>query len=381
MLGDIASVEARAISVPLRQPFRFAAYELTVLPYAWFRIETTSGVVGFGEAPTYWDPTGETQLGAIGIARLWAPDLLGRAADDVAGLVRRVSTLSPGALAARCALEAALLDIRGQVYELPAYRLLGAGSHGRTPRVNAVLGLAQARELDETLELAAGLIARGFSILKIKITAASLGRNAALVTRLRDQHPELVMFVDANQSWNSPKEALRDLEILAAAGIDYVEQPLRANDLRGHAFVRARTPLSVILDESVLTAEDLLRARDAEALDIVNIKLAKAGGPWSAVKMAELARVLGLEVVLGSMVESTLGMLANFHSAMAIEPLFCGVSVYTDVADGLDAGINVADGQFALAEPERHGLGYDRAAVESSFRDIGVDLPDLADGN
>jgi L-alanine-DL-glutamate epimerase-like enolase superfamily enzyme len=376
-IGTIDGVEARAVSIPLRRPFRFATYELTHLRYAWLRIQTTSGECGYGEAPTYWDPTGETQLAAIGAFQLWRRLLLGMPADDFRGVLSTTSGIAPGALAARCALESALLDLNGHAHGVPAFRLLGAGWHERPLRVNAVLGLAEQRDVNSTVQVVHRFVENGFTTLKIKISIKSLDRDVTMVKLLREAFPQLTMFADANQSWRSAKRALRDLERLSDAGLDYVEQPLLARDLMGHAFVRERTPLEVILDESVLTVDDMIRARDVGALDMVNIKLAKAGGPLSAAAMADTARVLNIGVVLGSMVESTLGMHANFHAAVRMEPAFCGMSVYSDVNDGSGSAISVDRARLSLANPDRPGLGYEREQVQRVF-ESGTQVPDLS---
>jgi L-alanine-DL-glutamate epimerase-like enolase superfamily enzyme len=317
-------------------------------------------------------------LAAIGAFRLWEPLRHGADADDIKHLLEAVTRLAPGALAARSALESALLDIRAQRCELPAFRLMG-GSNARTLLpVNAAIGLDHRRTLEQTLEAGRSLVSSGARVIKIKVSPDSIDQNLQLVRSLKISHPSVTLFLDANQSWNSPKQALKQLDMFAAAGLDMIEQPLCADDLRGLAFIRHRTSLDVVLDESVLTVDDLLKARDAEALDVVNIKLAKAGGPISAVTMAAMARALHIPVILGSMVESTLGMLANYHAARVIEPLFSGMSVFTDVEDGLNAPIDVSRYSFDFSGDESAGLGYDYAEMQARFMSISPTVSEVA---
>src|SRR5688500_16358966 len=82
-VGRIQEITAICRDIPLRRPFRFASHELNTLPYAWVRAETSEGLVGYGECPTYWDPSGETQLAAVGAVRHLAPSLKGMDAGDL----------------------------------------------------------------------------------------------------------------------------------------------------------------------------------------------------------------------------------------------------------------------------------------------------------
>jgi L-Ala-D/L-Glu epimerase len=164
---EIAKIDYRTVDIPLRQPFRFAAAEISLLPYAWVKIVTKDGVVGFGEAPTYWDPTGETQLAAIGVFKLWEESLIGRSVFAIREICALLEKVSRGAYAARCGIETAILDAVAKVQNVPAVDMIGGVQSQVT--VNAVIGLPNYNTSgDERFSEIIAKVETGFRAIKIK---------------------------------------------------------------------------------------------------------------------------------------------------------------------------------------------------------------------
>lgn len=354
--------------VPLKTPFRFGAVALDALRYAWVRIETTAGLVGYGECPAYGDPTGETQLGAIGAVNEIEPQLVGLNAADIEGALAVFDRYVPGALAARCGIDAALHDLLGQSVGAPVHVLLG-GDRSTIP-VNAVLGLparTDAPSLDEIAARGVEKLRNGYPVLKIKV-GVDLQAECELVAKVRrDAPPESILFVDANQAWGDAKSAIAACRALHRAGASWIEQPVLARDLNGLRRVTDATDASVIADESVLTPADALAIARLGAADMINIKLAKTGGLRAARDVLAIARAANMPCVLGSMVEGALGMLANYHLARAHEFVTCGFSVYADVIDDIDVGLSLHPGGLTKAD-SLPGLGYpDATPFEAAF--------------
>jgi L-alanine-DL-glutamate epimerase-like enolase superfamily enzyme len=151
----------------------------------------------------------------------------------------------------------------------------------------------------------AELVAPRFRRLKLKLGGAD-GLDVARVGAVRGV-TALPLQVDVNEWW-SLDEALDAVPQLAALGVEYVEQPLRAGDEGGRQ-LRARSPLPIYVDEDCHTSVDVPGC--AEIAHGVNIKLAKAGGIREALRIVHVARALGLGVMLGCMVESGLGIAAG----------------------------------------------------------------------
>jgi L-alanine-DL-glutamate epimerase-like enolase superfamily enzyme len=171
-------------------------------------------------------------------------------------------------------------------------------------------------------------VASRFRRLKLKLGGGD-GLDVERVRAVRGV-TDLPLTVDVNEWW-SVDEALEALPQLAALGVEYCEQPLRADDPGGET-LRERSPLPVYLDEDCHTSADVPRC--AELGHGVNIKLAKAGGIREAVRIAHVARALGLGVMLGCMVESGLGIAAG-----------CVVAPLCDHVD-LDGNLLLADDPF-----------------------------------
>src|SRR5207302_1815086 len=136
--------------------------------------------------------------------------------------------------------------------------------------------------------------------------------------------------------------------------------------------VREAVDVSIIADESVYSPVDALRLIRADAVDMINIKLAKSGGMYLGKKLHAIAQAGNLACMLGSMVESSLGMLANYHFARAYQMVTCGLSAYSLVDGDVDVGLQLANGELTVAE-ERPGLGYpDGSAYERYFTSEGA---------
>jgi L-Ala-D/L-Glu epimerase len=173
-------------------------------------------------------------------------------------------------------------------------------------------------------------------LLKIKLGGDGDGRRIAAVRRAA---PDSELIVDANESWTAD-DLERNLGECAAAGVTLVEQPLPAS--QDAALARIRRPLAVCADESVHDRKSLDGLRDR--YDAVNIKLDKTGGLTEALAMADAARALGFDIMVGSMVATSLSM----APAMLLAPQ----ARFVDL-----------DGPLLLARDRDSGLRYDGSLV------------------
>lgn len=364
----IAKISYRTVDMPLKQPFRFATSTLRNLPYAWVRIVTSDGVVGFGEAPTYWDPTGETQLAAIGAFKLWEDVLIGRSVFAVREICALLEKVSRGAYAARCGIEMAVLDAHAKTLNVPAFVCLG-GAQSRV-KVNAVIGLLSdnASGADKRFAEVIAKIGSGIRTIKIKSSDASFEQDLALVRKVRERFGnKLVLFVDANQSWGNAYQAAQRIDRLAAVGANWIEQPIMAHDLYGQQYLCTSARLPTMLDEGLQDYISLAGCVATRTVQYANLKLAKAGGPFSAMKFIDVAEANAISYSIGSMIESGLGMLANYHVARASRPLTCDLDAYWLVGDGLEVGF-IRDGEYLTRKDETvPGLGYDLVQMEQAF--------------
>jgi L-alanine-DL-glutamate epimerase-like enolase superfamily enzyme len=192
--------------------------------------------------------------------------------------------------------------------------------------------------------------AASYPVLKVKLGS---DHDERIIRIVRETAPEKVLRVDANAAW-SAKQALHMIPILVECGVEYVEQPLPAHDIEGLRFVRERSTLPIIADESCVVATDV--ARLADAVDGINIKLSKCGSLREALKMIATARAHGMLVMAGCMIETSLGITAAAHFAPLLDYAdFDGAAL---LSDDPYVGATIEGGKIVI--PDAPGLGVRR---------------------
>ena len=311
----------------------------------WVRVRDTQGNEGWGEAPAtpYYGETGETVAALL--PRLGAT-LEETAAGDPFAL-ERIETAIEHAVgrnpAAKVAISAALHDLLGKRLHQPVWRLWGLDP-ASAPRSSFTIGIDAIEVMREKVRQAAG-----FPILKIKV---GTGRDQEILRMIREEAPDATLRVDANTGWTA-KQTLEAVPMLREFGVEFIEQPLPPEDLEGMRLVRRRSVLPIIADESCERASDIPRL--VGAVDGINIKLAKCGSLREALRMIHCARAHDMRVMLGCMVESTLGIAA----AVQLAPL-------VDYVD-LDGAALLAEDPFAGP-----GLGPDGSLRFNEEPGLGV---------
>lgn len=164
--------------------------------------------------------------------------------------------------------------------------------------------------------------------------------------------------LDANQGWQA-KEAVRAIRLMEELdlGIELIEQPVIAHDLEGLKYVTENTETPIMADESVFSVYDAKRVLDMGAADLINIKLMKTGGIHQAIKIATLAEAFGVKCMVGSMIETKIGITAAAHFAashpnIAHYDLDAPLMLIGDIANG---GISYKNNQIQLGNAA--GLG------------------------
>lgn len=278
------------------------------------QVTDAEGRSGYGEAPQVWRVTGESLESIEACVRgpltdaLIGFDPVSVPADRVFGHLERAVVGNSGA---RAACEIAVVDLLAQLAGTPLFEFLGGAVDAvRTDVTVAADGGAWSPER---------LASAGFDRAKIKVGLDP--SDADRVIAIHAAVPGVPVRLDANQGWNlEAASAAVEAMLTAGVGLEFLEQPLPAWDLAGHAELRRRFGVPIVLDESVFSVHDLRRAIEADAGDVVNIKLAKCGGLYAGIEIAREARTAGLEVMVGSMMESELGVCAAAALASAVAP-------------------------------------------------------------
>ncbi len=341
----IEHIECHRVSVALHTPFVTSLRRTTTVDSLLVRIVDSDGAAGWGEAPQVWQVTGDSVAGAEAcIQGPLSQVVVGHDPDDLVDLTRRMAGAVARNFGAKAALDVALHDLAARRRGVSLPVLLGSTAHRVPTDVTLPAGSVQ-----HLSEVAAARAKEGFTVLKMKV-----GTDAATdVERVRAARaavgPDVRLRLDANQGWTA-REAVRVIGALEDAQVDVelVEQPVRADDLDALAWVTSRVATPVMADESVYGVHELVEVIRRRAADMVNVKLAKCGGLSTARTMLELARAQQMGTIVGSMMETHVGVGA---AASLVAALGTG-----HVSD-LDAA------WWAARSPVRGGMRYDGATV------------------
>lgn len=237
--------------------------------------------------------------------------------------------------AAAHALETALLSLTAERAGLSLARWL----HPKAPDAVPVNATLASLPLAETVEQARQSVAAGFSTLKLKVGAGTPEEDWARLRAVREAvGSAIALRADANGAWDV-EQASALLARWRDARLEYVEQPLRADDLSGMARLRAEGNLPIAADESVDSEEGAGRVLDHRAADLLILKPMVLGGVLPALRIAHTALARGVRVVVTSSLEGVFGRTASLHLAAAIFAAHAGAGLGGDApAGGLATG-------------------------------------------
>jgi L-alanine-DL-glutamate epimerase-like enolase superfamily enzyme len=336
----MAALTYEMITLHLRNPFRLSYGVSDTRQAYWIRLRDDEGW-GEGTIPPYYhvDSSEMTSFWEQAAAKTRPYP------DDPAGIAEWIG--SGGPAPARCAVELALYDRIARRRGLPLYQLLGLPK----PRQRAT-SFTIAIDTPEAMAQMA-LQIRDYPIIKVKLGSDD---DEARLAAIRAARPDARLRVDANAGWTRD-EAMSTVRELEKFDLEMIEQPLVKNDIEGMGLIQSITSIPIVADESVQTLDDVERLGKA-GVQGINLKLMKVGGLTPALKIARRANELGMSIMLGCMIETSIGTTAMAHLS--------GLAEWFD----LDAPILITNDPFAgiqydshanFVVPDRPGIGVVRA--------------------
>jgi o-succinylbenzoate synthase len=309
----IRQVEIYAVALRYREPFRIAPGTSIESHNVNVRIVTDYGVVGWGESSPSKRVTGETSDTVIATLDRIAPKLIRRCPLRIEENVELMDSVIERNPAAKAAVDMALHDVLGKTTRKPLFMLMG----GYRTEVLTDLTLS----IKSPKEMAADAVKalnKGFRALKVKVGVDPV-EDVERVRMVREAvGQDMHIRVDANQGW-TPRQAVQVLNRIEKFKIQFAEQPVPSEDIKGLARVRKDSPVPIMADESVHSPQDAMRLIRAEAVDFINIKLMKSGGMLKGRKIADVAEAAGIPCMIGCMGESGIGITAAAHLAAAVK--------------------------------------------------------------
>jgi L-alanine-DL-glutamate epimerase-like enolase superfamily enzyme len=325
-------------TLQLRHTFTLATSSRTTTPVVLTELDF-DGVTGYGEAsmPPYLGESHESVikfLSSVNLEQFSDPFLL----EDI---LQYVEGVMPGNYAAKASIDIALHDLLGKIMGQPCYRLFGLNP-SKTPLTSFTIGLDSPDIIKQKMAEA-----DPYKVLKVKLGRDNDKQMIEIIRSLTDKP----LCVDVNQGWTDKNHSLEMAHWLKEKGIIFLEQPMPKSQKEDIAWLKERSPLPIVGDEAIQNVNDILSQKDIYSG--VNIKLMKCGGLNAARKMIEVARGLGMKVMIGCMTETSCAVTA----AAQLSPLvdWCDLDGNLLISNDVFDGIKIIDGKVTI--PQRPGIG------------------------
>ncbi|WP_404340888.1 dipeptide epimerase [Pseudoalteromonas mariniglutinosa] len=310
----IKAIRFAKLKVPLVTPFKTALREVSSIEDLVVLIETDCGQLGYGAAASTPVITGDTHQSMLAVIQQFiAPKLVGLEIENLNHVCHVIQSTVAGNYSAKAALELAVYDLWGKLYQAPLYKLLGGGS--KTLRTDITISVDHIDKMLSDSQLA---IEQGFDVLKIKI-GNDLQQDIARVKAIYAGFAEQAQLrLDVNQGW-SAKQTVYALQQLENSGVvlELVEQPVKSDDIQGLKYISQRVNTPIMADESAFSAKQVINLLELNAVDIINIKLMKAGGLSHAIAIADITAQYQAKCMIGCMLEGSIAVAGAAHLAAA----------------------------------------------------------------
>ena len=353
----IRNIQVFNVAVKLKKPLRIAKMVRERGSSTIVKVETDEGIHGFGEATFAHFFAGETQDSAQSVVnRFLAPALMGEDPTNILSLVDQMNTAIAGNPFAKAAVEMALWDIKGKVLQTPVYQLLGGYRRLIIPVNQSVSYGSTSEMVEETLHH----VSRGFKTIKVYCGRETPRDDLERIQQIRKAVGDgIQIYVESNQRW-SFKTVLWLLPYFEELRVLFMEQPISIHLRREMKVLREKSSIPIAIDESVFSAEDVVRAKQDEIADIMNIYVLKAGGILNAKRALDVTESVGLAAFIGSFNELGISSAAGAHLSATLLSLpypcsLVGPTLYEE--EILMEPLDIREGFFYLSD--RPGLGIE----------------------
>jgi L-alanine-DL-glutamate epimerase-like enolase superfamily enzyme len=272
----ISGIKIEKVKLELYKPFKIALGVIEHFDTIIIKVETDEGLSGVGECSPIEFVTGESIDTVISVIRGIEKQIVGLDPLDIELIHNIMDRYITNNTSAKAGIDIALHDIKGKQMNVPLYKVLGGYSdHIETDITIPIL------EPEEMVEEARRNIANGFKILKLK-AGIDPRKDIQSVRLIREAvGNDKKLRIDANQGW-TVSEAVMVIKAIEQYNVEEIEQPRPYWDLEGMAFIRSKVDAKVMLDESVFSPVDALKAISMKSADAINIKLMKSCGLYKA---------------------------------------------------------------------------------------------------
>jgi o-succinylbenzoate synthase len=309
----ITNIYTKTLKAELKNPFITSLRRVDMLEDLVVFIECSDGSIGYGEGAATPVITGETFGSMVSAIEHIKTHIMGLPIADFNTILNLVHTSIVKNTTAKSALEMALYDLKAKSKKLPLYAMLGGSK--KEFRTDITISMDS---VETMVQNSLNAISLGYNSLKIKIGDNSKKDFERIVAIHQSIDSNISLRLDANQGW-SAKQSVELLLALESKGIiaEFIEQPVLADDIEGLLYIKQRVQTPILADESIFSLKDAKVLLDMQAIDYVNIKLAKTAGITQALKLADLSASYGVKCMIGCMLEGPIAVSAGVHLASA----------------------------------------------------------------
>jgi len=304
----ITRIEIKRLTIPM-EPFVIATETCEAAENIYLKVHTDDGIHGVGECSPFPMLVGETQDTCFHVGKDLARVIKGLNPLDVEEVHVAMNAYIAFNSTIKSAFDMALYDIAAKAKGVPLYTFLGGTK--KTIQTDLTIGISTPEDMAAT---ATRFVEDGVKIIKVKV-GKHAREDVERIRLIREAvGPTIGLRIDANQGWHYD-DAVYALHAMEPYGIQYCEQPMHHRLDHLLPVLRKQVSIPIMADESVFDHVDAERLIQAGACDYINIKLAKSGGIYEAIKIADTAAHYGIPCMLGGMVESRMALTAKVHLA------------------------------------------------------------------
>ncbi|WP_180178161.1 muconate/chloromuconate family cycloisomerase [Acinetobacter sp. YH01005] len=354
------SIETLLVEIPTIRPHKMAVATMQTQTLVLIKITTEDGYIGWGEATTIGGlGYGEESPESIrtNIETYFSPLLKTLTGLNVAQTMQAIKRSINGNRFAKCAIQTALLDILAQRLNLPLSEVLGGRLRDSLPVLWVLASGNTEKDIAEAQKMIA---AKRHNIFKLKIGSRPVEADVEHVLAIKKAlGSDISIRVDVNRAW-SELDAIKGIQLLQDGGVDLIEQPCAIDNIDAMRRLTHRFDIGIMADESLMGPQTAYQLARHNSASVFAVKVAQSGGLIEGCEVSKIAKLAGIDLYGGTMLEGPVGTIASAHAFSTFDNLAYGTELFGPLLlteEILKTPLQYQD--FELKIPTTAGLGIE----------------------
>ncbi|WP_180116948.1 muconate/chloromuconate family cycloisomerase [Acinetobacter sp. YH12096] len=354
------SIETLLVEIPTIRPHKMAVATMQTQTLVLIKITTEDGYIGWGEATTIGGlGYGEESPESIrtNIETYFSPLLKTLTGLNVAQTMQAIKRSINGNRFAKCAIQTALLDILAQRLNLPLSEVLGGRLRDSLPVLWVLASGNTEKDIAEAQKMIA---AKRHNIFKLKIGSRPVEADVEHVLAIKKAlGSDISIRVDVNRAW-SELDAIKGIQLLQDGGVDLIEQPCAIDNIDAMRRLTRRFDIAIMADESLMGPQTAYQLARHNSASVFAVKVAQSGGLIEGCEVSKIAKLAGIDLYGGTMLEGPVGTIASAHAFSTFDNLAYGTELFGPLLLTEEILKNPLQYQdFELKIPTTAGLGIE----------------------